>query len=139
LLRIQGLRIDALHIRARLALASATGDQRSGHLRQADKLAARIEHEEMPYANPFAMLIRAGSARQRGDEPGAVAQLEKACAAFDASHMRLYAAVARRRLGEMVGGDRGRQLVAQSEQWMAKQQIKNPVRMTNLLAPGFNH
>jgi hypothetical protein len=51
--------------------------------------------------------------------------------------MSLYAAAARRRLGEMIGGDRGRQLVAQAEEWMTKQQIKNPARMMNLLAPGF--
>jgi len=51
--------------------------------------------------------------------------------------MQLYAVAARRRLGEMLGGDRGRQLVAQTEEWMTKQQIKNPPRMINLLAPGF--
>ena len=52
--------------------------------------------------------------------------------------MQLYAVAARRRLGEMLGGDRGRQLVAQTEEWMTKQQIKNPPRMINLLAPGFS-
>jgi serine/threonine protein kinase/tetratricopeptide (TPR) repeat protein/energy-coupling factor transporter ATP-binding protein EcfA2 len=137
LLRIQGLRIDALHIRGRLALASALGDERDRQLRLAEKLAGRIEREEMGYANPFATLIRAGIARQRGDEQSAIALLEKAAKDFDATHMSLYAAAARRRLGEVVGGDRGRQLVAQSEEWMTKQQIKNPARMMNLLAPGF--
>jgi hypothetical protein len=137
LLRIQGLRIDALHIRARLALASAVGDQRDRDLRLAEKLATRIEKEEMGYANPFATLIRAGIARQRRAQQTTVALLEKAVRDFDAAHMSLYAAAARRRLGEMVGGDRGRQLVAQSEEWMTKQQIKNPARMMNLLAPGF--
>jgi hypothetical protein len=63
--------------------------------------------------------------------------LEKAATDFDSTHMRLYATVARRRLGEMVGGDRGRQLVAQTDEWMAKQEIRNPARMMNLLAPGF--
>jgi hypothetical protein len=51
--------------------------------------------------------------------------------------MALYAAAARRRLGELRGGDEGRELIAQSEQWMSKQQIKNPVAVTNLMAPGF--
>jgi eukaryotic-like serine/threonine-protein kinase len=137
LLRIQGLRIDALHIRARLALASAMGDDREQHLRLADKLATRIEKEEMAYANPFATLIRAGIAHQRRDQKNAIALLEKAAKDFDESHMSLYAAAARRCLGEIIGGDRGRQLVAQSEEWMTKQQIKNPTRMMNLLAPGF--
>src|SRR5207302_2050389 len=45
LLRIQGLRIDAMQLRARLALASALGDAREGRLRLAEKLAAKIERE----------------------------------------------------------------------------------------------
>src|SRR6185436_2131511 len=138
LLRIQGLRIDALHIRARLALASAVGDQRAQHLRLAEKLAAQIESEEMGYANPFATLIRAGIASRRGDDGRALGLLEKAAKDFDDAHMQLYATAARRRLGEKLGGDRGRQLIAQTEEWMAKQQIKNPARMMNVLAPGFS-
>jgi serine/threonine protein kinase/tetratricopeptide (TPR) repeat protein len=137
LLRIQGLRIDAMQIRARLALASAAGSPRQGHLRLAEKLARKIEREEMAYANPLATLIRAGIARQRGDDARAISLAEKAAEAFDAVHMRLYAVAARRRLGEMIGGDRGRQLVAQTEEWMNKQQIKNPPRMMNMIAPGF--
>jgi hypothetical protein len=137
LLRIQGLRIDAMQIRARLALASAAGSPRQGHLRLAEKLAGKIEREEMAYANPLATLIRAGIARQRGDDARAISLAEKAAEGFDAAHMRLYAVAARRRLGEMIGGDRGRQLVAQTEEWMNKQQIKNPPRMMNMIAPGF--
>ena len=137
LLRIQGLRIDSTHLRARLALASAVGDQREQHLRLAEKLAAKIEREEMAYANPLATLVRAGVARQRGNETGAVALLEKASSDFDAARMRLYAVAARCRLGETIGGDRGRQLIAQADEWMMKQQIKNPARMMSLLAPGF--
>jgi uncharacterized protein YdiU (UPF0061 family) len=91
----------------------------------------------MGYAIPFATLIRAGIARQRDDQPSTIALLEKAVNDFDASHMSLYAAAARRRLGETIGGERGRQLVTQSEEWMSKQEIKNPERMMNLLAPGF--
>jgi eukaryotic-like serine/threonine-protein kinase len=137
LLRIQGLRIDSLHIRGRLALASAEGNQRERHLRTAAKLAAKIESEEMAYANPLAALIRAGIARRRGNNELAVSLLETAATDFDAAHMRLYATVTRRRLGELLGDGRGRQLIVQAEEWMSKQQIKNPARMMNLLAPGF--
>jgi hypothetical protein len=138
LLRIQGIRIDAMQIRARLALASAAGSRRQGQLRLADKLATKIEREEMAYANPLATLIRAGVARQSGDDARAISLAETAAKDFDAAHMRLYAVAARRRVGEMIGGDRGRQLLAETEEWMSKQQIKNPARMVNLIAPGFS-
>ena len=139
LLRIQGLRIDALHIRGRLALCSAMGNETARQLRLAEKLAAKIESEEMAYANPFATLIRAGIANLRGADTQAVHLLEQAAREFDASNMWLYAVAARWRLGETIGGDRGRRLVAQSEEWMTKQQIKNPAKMMNLLAPGFTN
>ena len=62
---------------------------------------------------------------------------KKAVDGFEAADMALYAAAARRRLGELRGGDEGRELIRQSEEWMSKQQIKNPVAVTNLMAPGF--
>lgn len=63
--------------------------------------------------------------------------LEKAIAGFKAAHMALQAAAARRRLGEMVGGDRGRSQVAEADAWMAGQNIRVPPRMAALYAPGL--
>jgi hypothetical protein len=51
--------------------------------------------------------------------------------------MRLYAAAARRRLGRLIGGDAGKALLVEADTWMASQGIKNPARMTAMLAPGF--
>ena len=56
---------------------------------------------------------------------------------FDACDMRLYAAAARRRLGQLVGRAEGRALMAGAESWMAGQTIRNPARMAAMLAPGF--
>ena len=139
LLRIQGLRIDSAQLRARLALASALGDQRERRLRTAEKLAAKISRENMPYSNPMSLLIRAGAAHQRGDESASVKLTEEALKEFEAIKMRLYAVAAGRRLGQMIGGDRGRELIAKTDRWMIKQQIKNPPRIMNLLAPGWRN
>jgi hypothetical protein len=49
--------------------------------------------------------------------------------------MALYAAAARRRRGELIGGDEGQVLVEEIEAWMKEQRIKNPSRMTAMLAP----
>lgn len=138
LLRIQGLRIDAMQLRGRLALASAVGDTSPARLKIAETVADRIERENMTYANPYAALIRAGIAHQRGDDASAVTLLERALKEFEVADMTLYAIVTRHRLGEMIGGDRGRELRQDAEEWMSRQLIKNPEKVMNLMAPGFS-
>lgn len=63
--------------------------------------------------------------------------LERALASLEASHTLLYAAAARRRLSEVRGGDEGRELIRQADAWMQGQNVKNPARMTAMLAPGW--
>ena len=63
--------------------------------------------------------------------------LAAAVTAFERADMASHAAVARRRLGAMQGDERGRALVAEADAWMAAQGIRNPARMTRMLAPGF--
>jgi hypothetical protein len=137
LLRAQGLRIEAKHLRARLALASAAGPARKQRLRLAERLADSIARENMPWSNPLAMLIQAGLSIQNRDDSRAATLLPKAIEGFEAADMKLYATAARRRLGETLNGDRGRELVTEADDWMRKQQIKNPSAFANLLAPGF--
>ena len=91
----------------------------------------------MPWIDPLARIIRAAIAVLRGDTPTAIQLLEDSVERFDQVDMSLHAAVARRRLGELLGGDAGRALVAQADSWMASQGIVNSSRMTALFAPGF--
>jgi hypothetical protein len=51
--------------------------------------------------------------------------------------MHLHVAVARRRLGQMLDNSQGQAMVQQAEEWMNEQTIRNPARMTDLLAPGW--
>jgi eukaryotic-like serine/threonine-protein kinase len=137
LLRIPVVRIEAMHLRARLALASAAGDLRERRLRMAEDLANRIANEQMAWSNPLALMIRSGLAKRSGDAARAATLLTKAIEGFEAANMAMYAAAARRRLGETLSGDRGRELIDQADDWMRRQQIKNPSSFANLLAPGF--
>jgi len=137
LLRFRTLRIEAMHLRARLALASAEGTEREQRLRIAEGLGRKLANERLPWSDPLATLISAAVARQRGDDSKAARLTSRAVEEFELADMQLYAAAARRRLGEIMNDDGGAELIARSEDWMRKQQIKNPARFSNMLAPGF--
>ena len=138
LLRVHLVRVEALQARARAALAiAAGGGEVKSLLRLACKAAAKIDADRRPWAEPLAALLRAGVAAVKRDRAGCLASLNAAAEGFDAAEMALYAAVAHRRLGEVMANDDGRQLVAAADEWMRQQKIKNPVRMTATMAPGF--
>ena len=50
--------------------------------------------------------------------------------------MSLYAAAARRCRGLIIGGAEGATLVSEADAWMRNEGIRNPERMTAMLAPG---
>jgi eukaryotic-like serine/threonine-protein kinase len=138
LMRLQVLRIEAMHLLARAALASAkSSSETEARLRTAEKLAGRIAKERVPWGMPFSYLVRAGVANQRGDSSAAAGLLSQAMEAFDLADIDLYEAVARRRLGELIGGERGLRDVAEADAWMRKRQVLNPEAMARLMAPGF--
>jgi eukaryotic-like serine/threonine-protein kinase len=139
LLRCQMVCIEAWQLRARaaLALAQIDSDQRQRLLREAEQDAHRIQGEQIPCAGPFAELILASAASLRGEDSRAVAHAAAAVTGFEAADMALYAAVARRRHGQLLGRDEGRALVEAADAWMRGQRIANPAHWTAMLAPGF--
>lgn len=90
----------------------------------------------MAWSNPLAHLIHAGVAACRGETASAIALLTSAEAGFEAAAMQLYAAVARYRRGQLIGGVQGRALIEAAEAWMTNQNIKNSTRVAAMLAPG---
>jgi len=138
LMRIQVLRIEAMHLRARAALASAPrSNDKARRLQAAEKLARRIARERVAWATPFVQLLNAAVAYQRDDHSKAVGLLSQAIESFDLADIDLYQAVARRRLGELLGNELGRRHIDEADAWMRKRQIKNPAAMTQMMAPGF--
>ena len=100
--------------------------------------AKKILREPRPWSQPLARLVLAAVARARRREEGAVKNLETAVDGFDAREMALYSAAAKRRLGELLGGQRGEELIATGTEFMTQQGIVRPDRMTRMLAPGFD-
>jgi hypothetical protein len=139
LLRIQQIRVVFSHIYARAALASAAqGREPRKCLRFAIGTARKLEREkDIVWSKPLGKLLRAGAAAYNRDSATSVQLLKQAIEEFDAVDMRLFAASSRRRLGELLGGDEGRTLIAEADEWMARQGIENPARMAALHAPGF--
>jgi eukaryotic-like serine/threonine-protein kinase len=140
LTRMQVIRVELLYMRARsaLALAATTSGPTSRRYRSiARDCAQRIARERMPWSDPIALLVTASIAYLEGDPDRAVACLNEAVEQFGRADMSLYVAVAKRRIGSVQRDAAGRELRRESENWMAAQTIKNPPRMTRMLAPGF--
>jgi hypothetical protein len=102
-------------------------------------MARRMEKVNMSWSKPYATLLRAAVAQQRNDDGKATRLLSEAVQIFERADMRLYAAAARRRLGEKLGGERGQQLIIEADAWMTGQKIKNPEALVRMLAPGFEN
>jgi hypothetical protein len=136
--RVQVVRIESLYLRARTALAMAARIKGSYQFLSVARAGARrIARERRPWSDPLALLLWAGIAYVEGSTPLALRCLHDAADRFDRADMKLYAAVARRRIGALQDDARGRELQRQAEEWMAAQHIKNPVGMSRMLAPGF--
>ncbi len=124
LLRIQNVRVEATFLRAAAALAAGLGDEALASAR-------RLERERVGWAEAFAALLRAGISSP--DE--AAARYRAAAARLESVQMALFAAAARRRAGAFGGGDEGRAAIAAADAFMTAQGVKNPERMTAMLAP----
>lgn len=141
LLKIPLSHLEAWHLRARTALATAVSigiESRKGRvlLQIAQDGMRHIERHKVAWGTPLAQLLRAGVAAAKGDRRTAGDLLVLATAAFEAMGMELHAAVSRRQRGRLLASAQGEELVAGTEQWMEQQKIKNPEHLSRVLAPG---
>jgi serine/threonine protein kinase len=132
------VRLDMLQSRGRSAVAASLACRNpKPMLRVAESDARSLLRGAHPCPSAMAWIIRAGIAGARGDADAARTYLIGAAERFEALDMRLWTQAARRRLGELLGGDEGRELVARADAWMTGQTIRNPARTTAMLVPGF--
>jgi len=140
LLRIQGARVESVYLRARAALASAMDPNapaahRRSSLRLAGSDGRRLSRESAGWAHAAAYVIHAGLASIRGDRKAAAEAFRCAERDFQSADMALHTAAVRRRRGQFIGGLEGSALVTGADDWMRAQGIRNPARMTAVLAP----
>lgn len=137
ILRTQFALIEISHLRACTTLAVAsTGLEQQAMLQAARRDADTIERERMPWGNALAGLIRAGVAVTSGDRKAGLQLLARAEQNLLATDMKLHAAAARYRRGEMMGGVKGQALIDEGKAWMHERGIVEPARFTAMLVPG---
>jgi hypothetical protein len=138
LMRVQYVRIESFVYRAfaALALASVSAAERKRLLRVALADAAAVEREQTPWATALAGLIRSGVAALEQRTEASLRLLVSAESNLRSADMPLFAAAARRRQGQVIGGDAGRGLIAAADNWMAAQGIVSPQTMAGMLVPG---
>jgi serine/threonine protein kinase/tetratricopeptide (TPR) repeat protein len=138
LTRIQVIRVESLHLRARVALA-CVGERSGDHpaFKLALRVAKQIERENMPWSNPFAALLRATVARRRGNRDLTAELLHVANAGFGLTNMELYQMATRMRLAQVVPSDDARRTILDVNEWMRERGILKPGRIVDVLAPGF--
>jgi len=138
LLRVQCLRLEIRHLRARAALATAAtlakGDSRRRRLlRAAASEAAAIARDRIAPAAPLAYGIRAALAALEARPDAAAKQLAAARDGFLAANMGLYARAAAFQLGALLDTDER----ATASAWMTARAIVRPDAMAAMLMPGF--
>jgi protein kinase-like protein len=138
LLEVQQIRVEAehLHGRARLAaLGAAPAGERRRHLAKVERIARRLQRSGAAWATPLGDLLSAGAAQAGGHLERAAGLYEDARLGFWVQDMMLYAKVAERRKGELLGGEEGGAMVVACDQWMVQANIRCPPRFADMLAP----
>ncbi len=131
--RTQALHIEILFLRVRIAVAlAASGDTEAASLlAHAARDVRRLERERIPWADAQAALGRALVARARGQGLAAAPLFATAGDLLDGAGLEHYAAAARMRAAALYGTS-----AIDGELWMSREQVRNPERMLQLLAPG---
>ena len=137
LLRVPFLKLEALHLAGRCALAASVRNGDASLIARAAKHAAAIEHEKIAWAMPFAASLRAAIAAQGGQREKALELLAHAARAFERHEMLLWAKAAEHRRGTLAGTASGRATAADAEAWMQARGVRNVERLVDVLMPGF--
>lgn len=139
LMRASFPRTEVWSWHGRLALAAAEEDERRRGplLGEAAKLAKALRRHQFPTASPMGALLRAGIEHLRGRSERAEGELREAADRFEALDMTVWAAASRRRLGMLLGGDRGYIMRERAERSLEGAGVKDLDAFCRVWVPGF--
>jgi serine/threonine protein kinase/tetratricopeptide (TPR) repeat protein len=139
LLHIGCIRSYTRYANARLAIASIDGrpELRLVRVGEALRLANRLERGHDLWTSGLAALVRGCAENAAGNRDAAIAAFRSAVERTEATDMRVHAAAARYRLGQLLGGDDGGALVQSATETMLQQGVRVPERWAAIHAPGI--
>jgi hypothetical protein len=130
---------DLRNLRARAAIAAASGTRSSRIKRRALAIAQReariIERNGLPFAAGWAHLIYAGVHAVRGQRARAARQLQAAQSSLEACELRLSLEATAFALGQVSPADARR--AADGERWMLDAGVVDVRAAVRMLVPGF--
>jgi tetratricopeptide (TPR) repeat protein len=137
LLRVKNVRVSALDVRARAALAAAIAGEgdREALLVEAERCARALMAEPMALAVALGSLAAAGVAHARGEGHAAVVGLRRAVRQLDDAHMTSYTAGALLELATLTGGAEAEAARRDALARMSQEGIAEPLRFAAVHAP----
>jgi serine/threonine protein kinase len=133
LLKLESVRVFALQMRASSGVLHASSGSSIPRVVMRD--AARLCRMKVTGARPVGQLIQAAVHAKRGRTESAAALMWTAATGFDDADMTIHAAATRHRLGELLGGEEGQQMIDAACAVMTRQGIREPARVTAMLVP----
>jgi hypothetical protein len=103
-------------------------------LPSARRMLVRLRRERAPYLRAFTLLIEAAADEVDGRTEEARAHLGAATALSEGAGMDVIAALARRRTGELLGGDLGARITADADAVLHRYGIVDPIRFARTFA-----
>lgn len=145
-LRVATLKLEAYWLRGRLlltALADRLADRRADEresgsaLGQVEAIVRKIRRKlrQLPPSAAWSALLNAAVAYYRGDQNRAIKQLRCGIEAASLCEQHVVAEAAKRRLGELIGGEEGSRLLQESETGMKEHGIVDPERFAGVFVP----
>jgi hypothetical protein len=100
----------------------------------ARKWLVRLRHEKAPYLRAWTLLLEAAADQLEGRTDDARKHLSDATGLCEAAGMQVISALARRRTGELMGGELGTRIVADADAVLHRHGVVNPVRFSRTFA-----